>query len=60
MYQYRKKFGMPQYIHKMNTEKTKGPCPTCIQLIKLAYLYFPCGSEVNTYMYIHYLQEKKK
>lgn len=32
---------------------------TCIQLIKLAYLYFPCGSEVNTYMYIHYLQEKK-
>lgn len=32
---------------------------TCIQLIKLTYLYFPCGSEVNTYMYIHYLQEKK-
>lgn len=31
----------------------------CIQLIKLTYLYFPCGSEVNTYMYIHYLQEKK-
>lgn len=33
----------------------------CIQLIKLTYLYFPCGSEVNTYMYIHYmyLQGKK-